>query len=207
MATKKVVKRTKKRASQKSSDLKGQDQKRLVTMRRKEPDHLPQDGQKSLQDLRKQQKELEKQNEQLCETQKRLGYLASFPEMNPNPVVGATVDGSIQYLNPAAQHLFPDLQTMGSRHEWLVDLKSIATLLRDNENTSYVREIRIGNAWFEQLFFLAPTQDEIRVYSRDITERKQAEEALSAIQGEADKDRRRLEAVMEARGHHRCPGW
>jgi PAS domain S-box-containing protein len=198
MATKKVVKRTKKRASQKSSDLKGQDQKRLVTMRRKEPDHLPQDGQKSLQDLRKQQKELEKQNEQLCETQKRLGYLASFPEMNPNPVVGATVDGSIQYLNPAAQHLFPDLQTMGSRHEWLVDLKSIATLLRDNENTSYVREIRIGNAWFEQLFFLAPTQDEIRVYSRDITERKQAEEALSAIQGEADKDRRRLEAVMEA---------
>ena len=41
-------------------------------------------------------------------------------------------------------------------------------------------------------------QDQIRVYGRDITERKAAEEALGAIRAEAENERRRLEAVMEA---------
>ena len=155
MATKKGVTKRGKRESGKPSDSGRRAEKRRVKTGRKVPVRLPQDGQKSLQELRKQQKELEKQNEQLRETQKRLEYLASFPEMNPNPVVGVTVDGSVQYLNPAARRLFPDLQTMGLRHEWLVEFKSVASLLKNKRKTSYVREIRIGNAWFEQLFSVA----------------------------------------------------
>ena len=202
METKKVVKKRGKRESGKPSDSKtGAEKRRIkagIKAGTKAPVRLPQAGQKSLQELRKQQKELEKQNEQLRETQKRLEYLASFPEMNPNPVVGMTVDGSVQYLNPAARHLFPDLQAMGPRHEWLVDLKSVVTLLKDKKKASYVREIKIGSACFEQLFYLAPPKDQIRVYGRDITEHKGAEEALQAIRAEAENERRRLEAVMEA---------
>ena len=198
MTTKKGVTKRAKRVSGKTSDSKAGAEKRRVKRGRKVPVHLPQAGQKSLQELRKQQKELEKQNEQLRETQKRLEYLATFPEMNPTPVVGVTVDGSVQYLNPAARRLFPDLQSMGLRHEWLVEFKSVASLLKNKRKTSYVREIRVGNAWFEQLFSVGSMQDQIRVYGRDITERKTAEEALGAIRAEGENEKRRLEAVMEA---------
>ena len=198
METKKVVKKRGKRGSGKPTDSKTGAEKRRVKAGRKAPIRLPQERQKSLQELRKQQKELEKQNEQLRETQKRLEYLASFPEMNPNPVVGVSTGGSVQYLNPAARQLFPDLQTRGPRHEWLVDLKSVATLLKERRRSSYIREIKVGDAWFEQLFSLTTIQDQIRVYGREITERKAAEEALAAIRAEAENEKRRLEAVMEA---------
>jgi PAS domain S-box-containing protein len=202
MATKKAVKKRGKRESGKPSDSKTgagkRGVKRGVKRGTKAPVRLPQERLKSLQELRKRQKELEKQNEQLRETQKRLEYLASFPEMNPNPVVGVTVDGSVQYLNRAARRLFLDLQSMGLRHEWLGEFKSVASLLKNKRKTSYVREIRVGNAWFEQLFSVGSMQDQIRVYGRDITERKAAEEALGSIRAEAENERRRLEAVMEA---------
>ncbi len=110
------------------------------------------------------------------QTQSRLEYLASFPEVNPNPVAGLKVDGSVQYVNPAAQQLFPDLQDMGPRHKWLVGLNSIVNLLTDTTIPSYIREIEFGNAWFEQIFFLTPMHDQIRIYGRDITKRKRAEE-------------------------------
>ena len=38
-----------------------------------------------------------------------LSYLASFPELNPNPVLEVDVKGKINYANPAAKNLFPEL--------------------------------------------------------------------------------------------------
>jgi PAS domain S-box-containing protein len=198
MATKKVVKKRGKRDSAGQADSGRRAEERRAKTGRKVVAPLPQERQRSLGELRKRLKEVEKQNEQLRETQKRLEYLASFPEMNPNPVVGVTVDGSVQYLNPAARRLFPDLQSTGLRHEWLVDVRSIVTLLKDKKKTSYIREVSLGNAWFEQLFFLTSMQDQIRVYGRDITEHKRAEESLAAIRAEAENEKHRLEAVMEA---------
>ena len=114
----------------------------------------------------------------LQQAQRKLDHLASFPEMNPNPVVEVNADGSIEYLNPAAKKLFPDLQDMGHRHEWLVDLESIGTLLKDQKKTSYGREVKANGNWYHQSFHLTPGADRIRIYSLDITELKQAEEKL-----------------------------
>jgi PAS domain S-box-containing protein len=115
---------------------------------------------------------------ELQQAQKKLDHLASFPELNPLPIVEVNDDGSIQYLNPAAKKLFPDLQDMGHRHEWLVDLKSICTLLKDQKKTSYGREVKVNGNWYHQSFHLTPGVDRIRIYSLDITELKQAEEKL-----------------------------
>ena len=40
--------------------------------------------------------------------EKRLAHLASFPELNPNPVLEVDSAGILLYLNPAAKKLFPD---------------------------------------------------------------------------------------------------
>jgi len=49
----------------------------------------------------------------------KLAYLASFPEMNPNPVLELDRDGNPKYMNPATRKLFPDLMTLKARHPFL----------------------------------------------------------------------------------------
>jgi signal transduction histidine kinase len=70
------------------------------------------------------------------EAEARLGYLASFPERNPNPVVEADLEGNVRYANPAALRLFPDLDGQGPAHPWLANwaeeaLRASEAALRD----------------------------------------------------------------------------
>ncbi len=41
--------------------------------------------------------------------------LASFPLLNPMPVVELDLDGRVTFVSPSAQRLFPDLEQRGSR--------------------------------------------------------------------------------------------
>ena len=47
-------------------------------------------------------------------------WLASFPQMNPEPIVEADISGNISYTNPAANELFPDLKSSGLKHEFFL---------------------------------------------------------------------------------------
>lgn len=114
-------------------------------------------------------------------------YLASFPEMNPNPVAEINTDGSVKYLNPAARKVFPDLEEKGSRHECFVNFKSIVAILKDQKKTSYDREIMVGENWYHQSFFLTPDLGRLRLYSFDITRRKKAEDLLRKSHDDLEK--------------------
>ncbi len=131
--------------------------------------------------------ELENINKQLKQeiaerkrAEESLRYPASFPEINPNPIVEVDMAGTIHYLNPAAKELFPDLSTSGIKHPLLGGLESFAITLGEEQNGALRREVKIGNFWYDQAFFRVPDMDRIRVYSHDITERKQAEAGLTA---------------------------
>src|SRR5271157_2448841 len=43
-------------------------------------------------------------------------FLASFPEMNINPIMELDLEGNLKYLNPACKRIFPDLTTFGLNH-------------------------------------------------------------------------------------------
>jgi PAS domain S-box-containing protein len=141
--------------------------------------------------LRQRTTELENINEQLKQeiiehkrAEEPLRYLASFPVINPNPAVEVDMAGTIQYLNPAAKELFPDLSTSGIKHPLLAGLESFATALKEKTKSAPLRrEVKIGNFWYDQAVFCVPDMDRIRVYSRDITDRKQAEAWLRADLG------------------------
>jgi nitrate/nitrite-specific signal transduction histidine kinase len=151
---KKVPKNTKRKDSKRSSDLGNRLEKKVAKMGGKELNRWPKDAQKlnakldqmvaerttELRALNRELSfkaaELEQKLSEFRQTQKKLNHLASFPEINPNPIVEVNANGSIEYLNPAAKKLFPDLQDMGHQHEWLVDLESIGTLLKDPKKDS-----------------------------------------------------------------------
>jgi PAS domain S-box-containing protein len=212
---KKIPKNTNGKDSKRSSGLGNRLEKKVTKMRGKELNHWPKDVQKlnakldqmvaeGTTELRALNRELsfkaaklERKLSEFRQTQKKFNHLASFPEMNPNPVVEVNADGSIEYLNPAARKLFPDLQDMGYQHEWLVDPESIGTFLNDQKKSYYVREVKVDGKWYHQSFYLIPGVDHIRIYGLDITERKQSEEAIKASEGRAGNQAARLQAVLD----------
>ncbi len=116
-------------------------------------------------------------------SKERLSHLASFLELSPDPVMELDLSGNIQYLNPAAKRLFPDLPEKGIKHPYLAGWETLAASLRDKEGIGFrreIREIKVNDAWYVQLVEYAPASRTIRICGSDITDRKIAEEALKA---------------------------
>jgi PAS domain S-box-containing protein len=110
--------------------------------------------------------------------EKMLTQLASFPELNPNPVVEVDLTGQIHYLNPAAEQLFPDLNKVGIEDPWLRDLEKIADTLEHEQKRTHTRELRVGDIWYQQIIHSVMEGTRLRIYGLDITERRQMEENL-----------------------------
>ena len=111
----------------------------------------------------------------------KIAWLASFPERNPHPVVEIDMpSGVIQYTNPAARGLFPDLRQRGLAHACLAGLEQMAEALTQGNRSEAHRDVIVGDRCFAQIVHYLPEARRLRVYSQDITERKRAENALRA---------------------------
>ena len=110
--------------------------------------------------------------------EKELAHLASFPQLNPNPIVEVDPEGYVHYLNNAAQKLFPDLQEKGPNHPWLADWKQMSRMFLKSKPQECARDILIGGIWYQQSIYSIPEPKRIRIYGLDITNRKKMEEAL-----------------------------
>jgi signal transduction histidine kinase/DNA-binding response OmpR family regulator len=119
-----------------------------------------------------------RQTEALRKANERLAMLASFPSLNPGPIVEADLDGTVHYLNPAGESLLPELEAARAEHPLLQGLPAVAAGLAKDGSDSQLREIRVGATWLQQVVHRVPDSERIRFYVVDITERKQAEEAL-----------------------------
>lgn len=112
------------------------------------------------------------------QTQQEMVRLASFPRMNPNPVLEVNAAGELTYLNPAAERLFPQLAVAQPALGVLGDL---LVAMGGGERPEVAREIRVGNATFEQFLYPVPHSELIRIYLLDITERKAHEVKLNRL--------------------------
>ncbi len=118
------------------------------------------------------------QTEALQKANDELARLASFPELNPGPIIEVDVSGKVYYVNPAGQETFPQCLDEKAEHPLLADLPSVAAILQESEQESHIREIKINDVWYQQAFHLVPNSERIRFYVVDITDRKRAAEAL-----------------------------
>ena len=104
-----------------------------------------------------------------------LARLASYPTLNPNPIMEADFSGRIHYLNPAIERLFPDLRQRERNHPWMADWDALVQGLREAE-TPITREAFVGECCYYQTASFVREIDRIRIYGADITSRKRAEE-------------------------------
>ncbi|NRB07282.1 MAG: EAL domain-containing protein [Richelia sp.] len=105
-----------------------------------------------------------------------LARLASFPELIPNPIIEMSLAGTVTYMNPAANLKFPNLRKEGQQHPILAALSISVT---DDKASSFIREVQVGQYFFEQSVHYIPESDLIRTFLiSDITERKRAESEL-----------------------------
>ena len=125
-------------------------------------------------------------SQDLRQREEALARLASFPELNPNPIAEIDLTGNICYLNPAAQQLFPHLQKAGAKHVWLADFESLISKFKQEPKASGTREVKIGARWYQQSIHYA-ADDRIRIYGLDITDQKRMEEELRKSHDELER--------------------
>ncbi|MCA9955199.1 MAG: sensor histidine kinase [Anaerolineales bacterium] len=124
--------------------------------------------------------QLEKQVADYQQMEKKLQWLASFPEQNPNMVIETDLLGRPTYMNPEAKSRFPELVQQSLGHPLLRGLRPIIVSFVETEQEYVAREVEIGDAVLEEkvCYTWAGDVHRVRVYAHDVTARKRAEEAI-----------------------------
>lgn len=152
----------------------------------------------SNEQLHKNTRKLEEEIEQRKKAEVEIAHLASFPELNPNPVLEMDNSGNILYANPANRKMLPDLLQVGREHPFLAGLDD---LFKSRETGPINRDINIGDSWYEQTITWVPSTQSYRIYGRDITARKEAEEVLQKRTAELEISNRELESFSYTVSH------
>jgi len=130
----------------------------------------------NLRDVTASKAAMEREIAERKEIEAELAHLASFPELNPIPIIEMDLAGNTSYMNPAAKRLFPDMSAMASKHPFLANWEALMNKFRDENVQSLTREVKIGDSWYEQSVFYAPSNQSLRFYGRDITGRKRLDQ-------------------------------
>ncbi len=113
-------------------------------------------------------------------TDNRARHLATFPELNPNPVLEVDLAGEVTYANPACRLILEALALDPAQVSRFLpaDLRQILRDWDTKTARSVDREICIEDRYYGETVTLIPQLQVTRIYGHDITERKRAEAGL-----------------------------
>lgn len=117
---------------------------------------------------------------EIKQAEERTKHLASFPQLNPNPVIELDSSGKVIFSNPAGQRVLESLgMDKGEINVFLPpDFGDILEGLEKYAEATLYREVSLKDRVFGETVYLSPQFNAVRIYAFDITERKRAEEAL-----------------------------
>ena len=107
-------------------------------------------------------------------------YLASYPQLNPNPIIEVDASGNIIFINPGTERILEGL-TMEKADVAVFLPKDMNIILKDldkNTGSSIFREVTVKDRIYIEAIQLIPQFKVARIYAVDITERKKAEDSL-----------------------------
>ena len=111
--------------------------------------------------------------------EREIQRLASFPQMNPQPVLEMDLDGRITYYNQAALEALGKMGQAEDLKNFLPDdLQEILATAKQTGEKHFQREVVVNGAVFLDNIYFAAQFNAVRLYAVDITERQQAEAAL-----------------------------
>jgi PAS domain S-box-containing protein len=121
---------------------------------------------------------------ELEQSREEIVYLATFPRLNPNPIVEADMDGQPRFCNPSAERLFPDIRQRGTDHPWLSDWEAVRLSTAQRGAGMFRREVAVGDRWYHQAMHYVPESRCVRIYGLDISGLKTAEKKLRENQAD-----------------------
>jgi PAS domain S-box-containing protein len=115
--------------------------------------------------------------------------LESFPELNPNPILEVNASGEVIFCNPVTLAVLARIGMNEGDCSAFVpkDLQGILAAWDRRTEEMLNREVPIGDRVFDEAIHLVPQFNVARIYGRDITERKKADETLKKAHGELEK--------------------
>jgi len=124
--------------------------------------------------------------------------LASFPKLNPNPVLEVDTSGKVIFCNAATIQTLKKLKLKEDPRLFLpADLKKILKELREKKETRFRREVGLGNSLFEENIRFAPEFKTAHIYTYEITERKQAAENIKKLLDETIEALSKLSKIRD----------
>ena len=111
---------------------------------------------------------------------------ASFPQLNPNPVLEVDSSGKIIFYNDATIETLKKLNIEDVNVFLPKDINNVLEALGRENGRQVYREVNIKDKTFGEVFHLALQFNTIRIYTHNITERKQAEEELRRAKDELE---------------------
>jgi PAS domain S-box-containing protein len=137
--------------------------------------------------------------DQLSRANKKAEHLASFPQLNPNPVLEVDSSGVVTFYNAATLDVLKKTGSQRGVNAFLpTNLEEIWQVVAEKEGNEFYREIEINGAIFSENIHYISQYQVIRIYAIDITERKQAEEALRQSERKLNIRNRLLEVFLIA---------
>ncbi|MBS1192714.1 MAG: hypothetical protein H6Q97_693, partial [Nitrospirae bacterium] len=132
--------------------------------------------------------------------EKQTAHLASFPQLNPNPVIEVDAAGNIVFANPGTERVLESLgMDKGEVAVFLPkDLDAILKVLEMNNESSLSREVTVKDRVFSETVNLVPQFNVARIYAYDITQRRRAEEELQKSERGERERAEELAAMLEA---------
>jgi signal transduction histidine kinase len=137
-------------------------------------------------------------------------HLASFPELNPSPVLEVSRSGEITFFNPATERTLLNLGLDGAQvHLFLpTDIETVLRGLGQRMESTQCSEVTIRGKVFSRTIHSIPRFDVVRIYATDITERKRAEDSVIQLNRELQSNleglaaaNRELEAFTSSVSH------
>jgi PAS domain S-box-containing protein len=108
--------------------------------------------------------------------EREIQRLASFPQLNPNPILEVDTSGRITYFNQAAREVVAGLGPPAKLSDLLpADLKQILLDIKRTGQANFQREVQVKDAVYLQSISCVEPFQTIRLYGVDISKRKRSE--------------------------------